>query len=94
MKNRARGLHPHRFKDNPEERRFADAWASTCTLGSTLDYLLWEGDQHGRPPEASDRDHAVAATVIQWLGSPVGQRWLEELGYRRSLANALPKGKP
>lgn len=77
------GLHPHRLKDNPEEKRFADAWAETCHLGSTLAYLLWEGDQRGRPPEPSDRDHAVAATVIQWLGSPVGQSWLAGLGYER-----------
>lgn len=31
------------------------------------------------PAEVSDRDREVAATVIQWLGSPVGNNFLREL---------------
>lgn len=31
------------------------------------------------PVEVSDRDREVAATVIQWLGSPVGNNFLREL---------------
>jgi hypothetical protein len=91
---RIKGLQPHRFKDNPEEKRFADAWASTCRLGSTLAYLLHTGDQIGRPPEPSDRDHVVAATVVQWLGSPVGQAWLRDLGYERSVLSNGEGEKP
>ena len=33
--------------------------------------------------EVSDRDELVAATLIQWLGSPVGQTFLKEV-------NSLP----
>jgi hypothetical protein len=79
-----KGLHPHRFRDNPSERAFADAWAKSNEYGHTLAYLLHVGDQGGaRPPEPSDRDHVVAATVMQWLGSPVGQAFLRDLGYER-----------
>jgi hypothetical protein len=80
MKKRHRGLHEHRFKENPEERRFAEAWAKQNEDGKTLAHLL---DANGRswPPDPSDRDYEVAATVVQWLGSPVGQRWLEKMGY-------------
>lgn len=80
------GLHPHRLQksaDNPEEVRFAKAWQGKQDHGSILAYLLWQGTQGGRPPDPSDRDIAVAATVVQWFGSPVGQAFLAELGYER-----------
>jgi len=78
------GLRPYRIKDNPEEKRFAEEWKKQNKQGNVLAYLLHQVDHRGRPPlEPSERDAAVAATVIQWLGSPVGQSWLEELGYMR-----------
>lgn len=83
MKNK--GLHQHRFRDNPEERRFAQAWEDRNVYGQNLDYLLDTGPGRGslHPPPASDRDRVVAATVIQWLGSPVGQGFLQDLGYEK-----------
>lgn len=84
MAKKIRGLHVHRLTREPEEKRFAEAWDATNRLGHTLAYLLHTGDQGGaRPPDPSDRDHDVAATVVQWLGSPVGQSWLAGLGYER-----------
>ena len=81
---RTKGLHEHRFRDNPEERRFAEAWAEHNKHGSTLAYLLDPTQAGGvRPPDPSDRDKVVAATVIQWLGSPVGQCFLRDLGYEK-----------
>ena len=71
-----RGLHPYRFKDNPEERRFAEAWAKHCGDGKTLAYLLF-------PVAPTEREEQVAATVIQWLGSPVGQGFLRDMGYEK-----------
>jgi hypothetical protein len=93
------GLHPYRFRNNPEEKRFAKKWIEenkhSFNCVSTLAYLLWSGEQNIRladgPPEASDRDHTVAATVIQWLGSPVGQVFLRDLGYEKKVN---PKKKP
>lgn len=76
-----KGLNTHRFRDNPEEKRFAEAW-DEAQRGKTLAYLLCTGDQRF-PVEATEREHEVAATVIQWLGSPVGQAWLRDLGYER-----------
>lgn len=79
------GLAPYRLRDNPEERRFADAWQKHNDDGNILAWLLdpERGYAH-RPPEPSDRDVEVAATVVQWLGSPVGQGFLRDLGYERS----------
>lgn len=82
-KNKHRGLHAHRLKGNPEEKLFATAWARENELGHLLDHLLDERFQ-GRPVEATEREAQVAATVIQWLGSPVGQNFLANLGYSRN----------
>lgn len=37
-----------------------------------------------REPIPTDREHEVAATVVQWLGSPVGQGFLRDLGYEKT----------
>ncbi len=79
-----KGLQKHRFKDHPEERRFAAAWADQQEHHRNLDHLLEPADGSGHQPKAADRDYVVAATVIQWLGSPVGQGFLSELGYSKA----------
>ena len=80
MKNEGKNI--HRFKHNPLERTFAKAWEEINTdargnlkSSGTLDYLLAEETNKPRG-EVTDRDRMVAATVIQWLGSPVGQSFL------------------
>lgn len=76
------GLNTHRFEQNPEERRFAEAWDRFAE--NNLKYLLdphVDGQVH--VPECTLEEHTVAATVVQWLGSPVGETFLLELGYVR-----------
>ena len=75
------GESPWRYKDNPLEKAFAEAWQKenkprTGMQIGLMDYMF-DPENRGRPPTpVTDRDHRVAATVIQWLGSPVGQNWL------------------
>ena len=81
------GLRAYRTKkclDNPLEARFAREWAKRNEAGALISFLL---DPTGsvRPPLPSERDQVVAATVIQWLGSHVGQMFLQDLGF-------VPKG--
>lgn len=77
-----KGLSQRRFKDNPMEQKFAQVWedfnSSEGRLDGrgTLDYLL-AADCNRPDGEVTERDRQVAATVIQWLGSPVGQYFLE-----------------
>jgi len=81
---KTKGLHTYRLKDNPEEERFAKAWDEHNRHGTVLAHLLdTRSVQTGRPVDPTDRDEAVAATVVQWLGSPVGQGFLSDLGYTR-----------
>lgn len=79
MSKRTTGLHTHRFIDNPEEKAFADAW--TKMAERPADTLAWLMGCAGARGHATDRDHEVAATVMQWLGSPVGRGFLRDLGY-------------
>ena len=84
MKNK--GLHQYRFKDNPMEKRFANAWEKQNVSHmdkkldgkGTLDYLLAK-DSNRPIGEVTDRDRVVAATVVQWLGSPVGRSFVEQV---------------
>ena len=79
------GRSQHRFADNPLEQDFAEEWElqNTDHNGNlngmqTLDYLLAK-DRNNPMGEVTDRDREVAATVVQWLGSPVGQSMLSEV---------------
>ena len=88
MKNKKfpKGIHAHRLPHNAEEKRFADAWEKQNKEGNTLAYLLHCGDQTGHPPTPSHRDYQVAATIVQWLGSEVGEHFLKSLGYEQAKA--------
>lgn len=88
---RNKGLSQYRFKNNPLEKKFAEAWEVQNSGGyqkGTLDYLLAK-DPNRPNGEVTERDRVIAATVIQWLGSPVGQSFVTEVldGYRREIKN-------
>ena len=96
--SRYAGLNTHRLPDNSEEARFAAAWKAEHGPGrghGLLPYLLGDGNTAG---VVSKRDEVVAATVVQWLGSPVGQGFLVKLGWqlerKAPTAKRKPKRKP
>ena len=79
-------LNARRFKENPLEKKFVEAWREKCNLaqGPTdsgpnkqLEAML--SPNQPEMAQISDRDEQVAETVIQWLGSPVGQEFLREV---------------
>jgi DNA-binding transcriptional LysR family regulator len=86
--NKHVGRHAHRLAREPREAAFAEEWAQQNTLvplrASTLAYLLSDDDHF--VPEPTQAQATDAATVIQWLGSPVGWSFLENAvkraGYR------------
>jgi len=71
----------HRFQQNPLEKRFVDTWIEQNKYGHTLSHILNGPSLYGlhTPAVTSDHDEEVATTVIQWLGSPVGQAFLEDV---------------
>jgi hypothetical protein len=82
MKNK--GLHTHRFRENPDEKRFAEEWERQNVQARTLNYLLGDGL---KPVDATPREREVAATLIQWLGSEVGKGFLEDVGYVKKVGS-------
>jgi hypothetical protein len=86
IKVRFQGNSPHRYRDNPLELAFAEGWQDLCSVGKHLEYLL---SKDNRPDPVSDRDQFIANTVIQWLGSPVGQSFLSKIMASPSADNFL-----
>lgn len=80
--NKNTGINAQRFSREPLEKLFAEEWDKINRLvhGSrpTLPYLLAPDDQYC-PGEPSDEKYKLAATVIQWLGSPCGQGFIEDV---------------
>ncbi|MHC4298783.1 MAG: hypothetical protein ACYS7Y_16015 [Planctomycetota bacterium] len=73
------GRATYRLKSNPLEQVFANQWRELNNRQrGVLEYLLAENPNYPRG-EMTQRDATVAATVIQWLGSPLGQLFLGEV---------------
>lgn len=79
------GLNQHRFSQNPLEEKFAKIWdnLNTDQFGKIDGSGILEWILTKNPPEplksVTERDRKVAATIIQWLGSPVGQGFLSKV---------------
>lgn len=82
VKRKHQGMYFDRTKDkgrNEGERIFAERW-------NDINYETARGVSHlailldpcglGKPSKLSERDYQVAATVMQWLGSSVGEHWV------------------
>lgn len=67
-------------EENSLEKRFVTVWRAQERI-KILAYLL--DPERGRskpdPKTPTDRDCQVAETVVQWLGSTVGQGFIEEV---------------
>jgi hypothetical protein len=86
------GLHTYRFAQNPTELAATESWAKQHLAEGygTLEYLLGDG---ATPVVPSERDWLVAGTVIQWLGSPIGRGFLQELRQKFEIIDAKERGK-
>lgn len=89
MRREFRGVQHARCTREVMESIFQEAWnKQNREVGGVtlLDRILDPGHGTGigaRPKAyASDRDQEVAASVIQWLGSDVGESFLFDIGFR------------
>lgn len=81
------GKSEHRLGSNPHERVFSDAWKREQRQSHVLQWLLCVcPDQSTQDRDLTQPEATCAATLMQWLGSPVGWCWLNEAlrecGYR------------
>jgi hypothetical protein len=83
VKDGFKGANAHRYKQNPLEKAFAVKWQEENSgLGkprTILDYLMDESNRGEPDPPISKRDWHVANTLVQWLGSPVGEGFLIDI---------------
>lgn len=80
MKKKFLGKSLHRLASNPREQVFSRLWQEenqANSRASLLELLLSE-DGGKTPAVVSEREEMLVATVIQWLGSPVGWSWLNQ----------------
>lgn len=80
--NKFRGYSSHIYKREPLEKLFAECWQemNNHKIGRcVLDYLAQPNIQDHFVSEAELTDYKFAATIIQWLGSSVGQFFLSQV---------------
>jgi hypothetical protein len=70
------GKNVHRLSCEPLERKFHDEWKKHQEQNHTLEYILGDNNE---PAVVTDYEQMIVATVIQWLGSPVGQGFLANI---------------
>ena len=74
-----KSINHRRLKQNPTEARFVELWDDFNKDDKILKYIL-DREQTNRgqyTPTGTERE--VAVTLIQWLGSHVGQSFLKQL---------------
>ena len=74
----AQGFRKYRFKDNPLEQKFAEEWVKRNREGKILLYLTSPSNRLEQS-DLCERDKIIAGSVIQWLGTPVGQCFLRDV---------------
>jgi len=88
IKKKFRGYSFHRIAREPLERIFVELWQKQNDVESPgrsnalLDFMLAEDHSKNCFMSRSDEEHKIAATVIQWLGTPVGQGFLRDVMQR------------
>ena len=78
----------YRFKENPKEQEFHDKFKQMFEISNTTRNLLsaiifgWKDASQNYPNEyLTDKEEDICLNLIQWLGSPVGQRFLDSCGF-------------
>jgi len=78
----------YRFKDNPKEKEFHDKFLEMFKhdrmANSTLSAIIfgWNDDRQNYPKQfLTEHEENICLNLIQWLGSPVGQGFLDNCGY-------------
>ncbi len=66
---------------NQKEIDYSNAWIELHKNTDFLNKLLTSGGK-SVVGEVTDRDRKIAATIIQWLGSSVGESFVSEVGVK------------
>jgi hypothetical protein len=73
----------HRRRSNSQEAQFyelASKWKGQ--YNNIFDLAILGSRGNGTPTEyLTDREEQIVFSTLQWLGSPAGQSFLEQVGY-------------
>ena len=75
----------YRFQDNPKEQEFFEKFVEQFKDNPhSLSGIIfgWGNDRQTEPKELlTEREMDICANLMQWLGSPVGQGFLDSCGF-------------
>jgi hypothetical protein len=84
------GYKTYRHKDNPAEKVFHDKFIELFSYDhDDISRVVFSSDERtgGMMPRdyLNPREEQIVISTIQWLGSPVGQNFLIECGFKKIL---------
>jgi len=77
----------HRHESNPKEKEFYHIFMEEHSKGTDMDLIVFGHPNDSALPKdyLSDREKRIVLSTIQWLGSPVGQGFLNSCGFTQEL---------
>lgn len=87
MNKNMKGFNTHRHLDNPIEKElhdnFIEQFIDNKLAHDMIDKIIYGTNENGYPTNfLSDHEKRIVITAIQWLGSHVGQSFLEDNGFK------------
>lgn len=81
-----KSLKPYRFKDNPKEEELFNKFVYLYSKSADLSVFGQKVGTFNTPQDyLTNRELEIVASTIQWLGSPLGQGFLNECGFKLEL---------
>lgn len=76
-------LKQHRFERNPIEQSFVEKFIKEYGGSNDMDLIVFSHPSDSITPKdfLSYREKSIVLSTIQWLGSPVGQSFLNQCGF-------------
>ena len=72
----------YRFKNNPKEQEFVEKFWKEYGKYPLMEQIVFGTDERGLSKDnLSEREELIVLSTIQWLGSPVGQGFLNSCGF-------------
>lgn len=87
MTTEIKGFNTHRHSDNPIELELHDSFNSEFIDNkyshNAIDKIIFGTNENGNANDyLSDHEKRIVLSTIQWLGSHVGQSFLENNGFK------------
>lgn len=77
----------HRHENNPKEKEFHDTFIEQHSGSRGMDFIVFGQREGSMTPKdyLTDREKQIVLSTIQWLGSSVGQGFLNSCGFSQEL---------